>query len=232
MGLRVGRGSAGHRPAPPFTRHVASYDARRHAGNDAAIWNLSQHDRTRSHHDLVSYVGTRQDDDPGPQPCTTPDVNCLVNRPLQTDRRRQVLVAVVLVRYVDIRTGVDIVFDVDAEVSHQMAPPADAAPVTDLQNRIGEHILSRDHARRKGDVRPNDRSGAYVDPALAEDSAGRECYAASRTKGSEAVGTWIARAGDARAACPFPERVNGGCRQTSEPWREIWQPCHGHDASR
>ena len=81
-------------------------------------------------------------------------------RPLGVDDLVGVLVAVVLVGDVDVGTGVDVVADLDLEVTDDVAAPADHAPVADAHHRVGDHLLAGHHARPRCSrrVRPGCRA--------------------------------------------------------------------------
>jgi hypothetical protein len=89
---------------------------------------------------------SREDDNPGADPTAAADDHRDVVGPLVMHDHVGILIAVVLVGYVDVRTRVDIITDVHLEVTDDVAPPSDHAAVADPHDRIGDHALAGHHA--------------------------------------------------------------------------------------
>ena len=119
---------------------------------------------------------------PGPQPATRSDGNALLHWQLCAYRRAKVPVAVVLIRDVHIRTRVDIIPYVDAEMPDYVAPPSYEAAVSDGDHRVGDHLLPGHHPRAQRHRWAYHHIGPYPDEALVEDRTGGE---GQKTPGAE-----------------------------------------------
>jgi hypothetical protein len=114
----------------------------------------------------------------------------------------------------------DIVADLQLEMTHDVAAPPDHATVADANHRIGDHLLTRHHAGGDADVRPDEGVAAHADPALAEDGPRREGKAAAGTEGPEAGGLAISGSDGTVPGGPTPRRVDHRAEPTA-PGRRI-----------
>jgi hypothetical protein len=119
-----------------------------------------------------------------------------------------ILVAVVLVGDVDVRAGMDVVADLHLEVADDVAPPPDHAPITDTHHRVGDHVLTRDHAGRDAHVGTDQGVPTHSDPTLTEDRPGGEGEAAASTKPAESGSQAIVGPGRSVAGHPVPSAVD------------------------
>ena len=88
------RRRSGHRTAPtsfsvdpaacPRTQRL--HDARRHAGDHAAVRDLATHHGTGGHHDVLADLRPGEDDGVGTQPAARADAHRRLGRPLPADR--------------------------------------------------------------------------------------------------------------------------------------------------
>ena len=131
-----------------------------------------------------------------------------------------VLIAVVLIGDVDVGTGLDVAADVDGEVTDDVAPAADHGAIADADHRVGDHLLSRDHAGRQADVGTDQAVLADVDPLLAEDGSRREGQAAAAAERAELVGQGVARTSGSVADHPVPSPMDQGVEEA------VAQPAH------
>jgi hypothetical protein len=174
-------------------------------------------DRTGTDDRVPAEFCAREDDDPGTEPAPVADVNRDIGRPLGVDHGIGIGVAVVLVGDVDVRAGVDVVSDLEVEVSDDVAAAADHASVTDPHHRVGDHPLSRHHPGRDAHVRSEQRVLADADRTLAEDGARREGQAAALPEGPEPTGQPVARSDGAVPADPFPGEVDEAVEDAMHP---------------
>lgn len=106
---------------------------------------------------------------------------------LERDRQINVLVAVILIRDVDVMTGPNIVADFDREVTDDSARSTDQTPVTDLHYRRCEARLARDHPGGQRNLRADHGVAAYFDITLIKDR-----------------GEWMANDASLSESCKFP----------------------------
>ena len=148
-----------------------------------------------------------------------------LGRPLAPDRLDRVLVGVVLVRDVDVGTGLDVVADHDLPVADDVRAPPDEAAAADGDDRVGRHLLTRRHAGRDGGAGPDDRLGPdvdqvlVVDGALGEEQAGAGAHAArSAARGGRRARSRRARRPPSQAGVHQPgQRPPQRCRGGSGP---------------
>jgi hypothetical protein len=133
------------------------------------------------------------------------------------DDRIRIGVAMVLVRDVDVRSGVHVVPDLEVEVSDDVAATADHAAVTDPHHRVRDHLLARNHPGRDADVGADQRVLADSDPTLAEDCTDREGQTAALPEEAEPAGQPVTGTHCAVSCDPLPgevdESVDGAVRQ-------------------
>jgi hypothetical protein len=127
---------------------------------------------------------------------------------LGVNDRIRIAVAMVLVRDVDVRTGVHVIPDLEVEVPDDVAATTDHAPVTDAHHWIRDHLLARHHPGRDADVGADQRVFADSDPALAEDGTDREGQAAAVTEEAELPGEPVTRPHCALPRDPPPGEVD------------------------
>jgi len=153
---------------------VVADDPGRRPGEHAPVGERAAHDRTCGDHGVVADPRARQHHDVRTEPAAGSDVHLRLDRPLAPDRRRHVLVGVVLVGDVHVRARVDAIADVDAEMADDVAPPPDRAVRADRDDGIGPELLTGHHARGQGHPLTDERAGSDRDAVLAEHRTGRE----------------------------------------------------------
>ncbi len=213
--VRSGRGR--RHVEPTRTRYVTAHHPGRHAGHHRVVGEVAADHRTGTDHHVAAEGGPREDHDPGPDPAPVADPDRDVVRPLRVHDLVGVLVAMVLVGDVDVRAGVDVVADLDREVTHDVAAPADHAAVADPDHRVGDHLLARHHPCREAHVRPHQGVAPDVDPPLAEERTLRKGQTAALAEGSESPCRHVARADGTVAGHPLPGGVHQPVGQTVAP---------------
>ncbi len=193
---------------PARSGDVAPHDPGRHSRHHTVVGEGAAYDRPGPHHDVPAQHGAGQDHDTGPEPAAVADDDRHVVGPLHVDHLVGVLVTVVLIGDVDVRTGLHVTADLDREVTHDVAAPADHGAVTDPDDGVGHHLLARHHAGGQAHVRADEGVLTDADPLLAEDGARRERQAAAPAEGAEPVGQPVTRSGGAVAGHPVPTGVD------------------------
>jgi hypothetical protein len=164
----------------------------------------ASHHRSGTNDHVLPERRSREDDHPGADPTTAADDHRNVVGPLGVHDLIGILIAVVLVGYVDVRARVDVITDVHLEVTDDVAPSSDHAAVADPHDGIGDHVLARYHAGRDADVGSDQRVPSQVDPAFTEDRTRWEGEAATGAESPEAGCQAIVRPGGAVPGRPLP----------------------------
>jgi hypothetical protein len=117
---------------------------------------------------------------------------------------------VVLIGDVDVGAGVDVVADLEIEVTDDMAAAPDHAPVADAHHRIGDHALPRHHPGRDAHMGADQRVPTDPDPLFAEDGPGRKGQAAPIAECTEPIGQHVTGADSSMRGQPVPAGMDGG----------------------
>jgi hypothetical protein len=131
------------------------------------------------------------------------------------DDLARVFVPMVLIGDVHIGTGVDVVTDLQVEVAHDVAAPADHAPVPDPDHWIGDHLLAGHHAGRNAHMGADKRVPPDGNPLLTEDRPGRKGQTTPLAEGPEPGRQRVAGAGGAIFGQPLPSGMNGRMEPTA-----------------
>ncbi len=119
--VRSGRGR--RHVEPTRTRYVTAHHPGRHAGHHRVVREVTADHRAGTDHHVAAQGGPGEDHDPGPDPAPVSDPHRDVARPLRVHDLVGVLIAMVLVGDVDVGTGVDVVADLDREVTRRCGCP-------------------------------------------------------------------------------------------------------------
>jgi hypothetical protein len=184
-------------------------DLRGHAGDHAPVRDIAaDHGAGRDDH-VAADPGARQDDRARAKPRARADADRAVHRELAADRGVQVLVAVVLVRDVDVGTSPDVVADRHGLVRHDVAAPADHAPVADRKQGQLEEILARQSACRQGHLLADEGIRTDLDSALTENGTRGKRHDRAVAEPPERPAPWCIRGYQAGPLEFAPPPVNG-----------------------
>src|SRR5581483_9072281 len=176
---------------------VAADDAGGDAGYHAVVGDLTADDRTGGDDDVAADARAGEDDRARTEPAAGADADRGVHRELPADRRVDIEVAVVLVGYVHIRPGKNVLADRHRLVRHDVRAAPDHASVADSQHRRRPQVLPGHHPRGQRHLGGDQHFRADENPALTEHRTLRERHHRSGPECGEPPGGRRVRGHDA-----------------------------------